>query len=329
MNVVRDQVLGIRRLPDNPHEAPGRYELRFRDGSAVVCTTRERLSALLSAETTAENVESARLEADRLFSGGDVWTFVTPGTGHLVEDELGREGVETFELKHGWCISDRGYRIHARGGRGLNYVSSARALRVDADLNVDGTVGLRTASWWAKRPEIVDHYRRASLWMGRDVQVRPRHRFPGVPRKGEPRRSTASTVVESKMYDLPDPELRAYDHGLGVLSVAGELKGYLASSVGEIIFPSRGQWPWFVVVWPDGTKENPFEDYGPSWWTVRQLDAGYLDHYGPSIMKQGRFLGRRFTYSQIGPPVLYDFAWLSIDEAAATWSRLGLTDSDF
>lgn len=33
-------------------------------------------------------------------------------------------------------------------------------------------------------------------------------------------------------YTLPDPELRAYDHGVGTLSVDGELRGYLASVVG-------------------------------------------------------------------------------------------------
>lgn len=53
-------------------------------------------------------------------------------------------------------------------------------------------------------------------------------------------------------YTLPDPELRAYDHGLGTPSVEGELRGYLASVVGRITFPARAPWPWFRVIWLDG-----------------------------------------------------------------------------
>ena len=132
-----------------------------------------------------------------------------------------------------------------------------------------------------------------------------------------------------RIYDLPDPELRAYDHDVGALRVDGELKGYIASIIGEMKFPSRQPWLWFVIVWADGTKENPFEDYGPSWYTVRELHAGYLDHFGPSVPGQKRFLGMTFRYSQSGPPCVYDFAWLPADEAAEKWTDLGLVDSDF
>ena len=137
------------------------------------------------------------------------------------------------------------------------------------------------------------------------------------------------TANPDRIYDLPDPELRAYDRGVGILSVGGELKGYLASVVGEIKFPSRQPWPWFVIVWADGTKEHPFEDYGPGWYTVRELDAGYLDYFGPSIPLRKRFLGIRIRYSVAGPPCLYDFEWLPPGEAAKKWDELGLVDDDF
>lgn len=39
-------------------------------------------------------------------------------------------------------------------------------------------------------------------------------------------------------YALPDPELRAYDHGVGTLRVDGELRGYLASVAMRMAFPS-------------------------------------------------------------------------------------------
>ena len=130
-------------------------------------------------------------------------------------------------------------------------------------------------------------------------------------------------------YTLPDPELRAYDHGLGTLSVDGELRGYLASVIGRMTFPSTEPWPWFRIIWLDGRMEPPFEDYGPNWWTVRELDAGKFDHHGPSTLKEHRVLGVTFRYSVSGDPCVFDFAWLDRNEAAAKWDELGLTDEDF
>ena len=131
-------------------------------------------------------------------------------------------------------------------------------------------------------------------------------------------------------YELPDPTLRAYDRGVGTLRLGGEVHGYLASVVGEIQFPGRSPWPWFVVVWLDGTKERSFEDYGPLWCTVSELDAGYFDHYeqGRSTARRGWF-GRTIKHAERGTPRRYEFAWLTPDEAAAKWLELGLTDNDF
>jgi hypothetical protein len=131
-------------------------------------------------------------------------------------------------------------------------------------------------------------------------------------------------------YVLPDDKLRVYDHGLGTLRVDGELKGYLASIVGEIRFPRRGgPWPWFVVVWLDGAKEPSFEAYGPQWLTVRDLDAGRLDHFERSVRRESRFLWMRFESVSPGPPCVFDFEWLPAGLAAQKWKELGLVDSDF
>lgn len=77
-------------------------------------------------------------------------------------------------------------------------------------------------------------------------------------------------------------------------------------------FPGRQWWPWFVVVWAGGSKERSFQDYGPKWPTVRELDAGRLDHYDRG-----------------GRPQVYEFAWLPPDEAARKRDEIGLTDADF
>jgi len=130
------------------------------------------------------------------------------------------------------------------------------------------------------------------------------------------------------VYKLPDAELSAYDHGLGTLRVDGELKGYLASVVGKIVFPSRSPWPWFVIMWADGLKEPSFEDYGPSWWTVRELDAGYLDLFAQGVAGEKRFLGK-FWAAKRGAAHRFDFAWLPAEEAAKKWQELGLVDADF
>lgn len=128
-------------------------------------------------------------------------------------------------------------------------------------------------------------------------------------------------------YTLPDPQLRAFDHGVGTLSVDGQLRGYLASVVGHM---ADGEpWPWFRIIWLDGRKDEPFEDYGPDWRTVRELDAGKLDHHGPSVVRERRILGKAVRYSVSGVPCVFDFAWLGRDEAVAKWDELGLADEDF
>ncbi len=94
-------------------------------------------------------------------------------------------------------------------------------------------------------------------------------------------------------------------------------------------FPPGRVWPWFVIVWADGTKESSFEDYGPLWLTVRELDAGYLQHYGPSKITEKRFLGMRGLSVTPGAPSRFEFEWLPRAEAEAQWRRLGLVDADF
>ena len=124
-------------------------------------------------------------------------------------------------------------------------------------------------------------------------------------------------------------DMQPFDRGIGTLTVDGELKGYLASVVGRILFPSRAVWPWFVVVWLDGSKERSFEDYGPVWTTVRDLEAGRFEHFGPSVRGERRFLWWRLAGSMPGAPTTFDFSWLPAAEAQQKWHELGLVDDDF
>lgn len=128
---------------------------------------------------------------------------------------------------------------------------------------------------------------------------------------------------------LPDPELAAFDRGLGTLRVDGVLKGHLASVRTKLGFPPDQWQVWFVIVWADGSKEPPFEDYGPGWHVVRELNAGHLNHSVPSTHRTREFLGHSMHIFDSGEPQLYDFAWLPPDEAVSMWHELGLADTEF
>jgi len=131
-------------------------------------------------------------------------------------------------------------------------------------------------------------------------------------------------------YEGSYADMRPFDRGIGTLTVDGELRGYLASIVGRIVFPSRAVWPWFVVVWLDGSKERSFEDYGPVWATVRGLEAGRFEHFGPSVHGgERRFLWWRLAGLMRGAPTTFDFTWLPAAEAQRKWEELGLADDDF
>ena len=146
---------------------------------------------------------------------------------------------------------------------------------------------------------------------------------------GAKRWRTPPVVPTGSQQPLSNSEVYDFDHSVGTLHVEGELKGYLACVVGEMRFPSRQLWPWFVVIWTTGTKEQSFEDYGPRWPILRELVAGRLDHYGPSVIGEKRLFGRRIVTSGLGAPCLFDYGMLSAEQAAKKWRELDLVDADF
>lgn len=133
-------------------------------------------------------------------------------------------------------------------------------------------------------------------------------------------------------YTPADPTLQCWDGGAAELRLDGELKAYLTCVVLEMRFPTRGPWFWYILVWPDGFKEYPQEDYGPEWDAVRELDAGYfIGPARPSTEYRSRFLGLDLGVARRSSPneVTYDVAWLPPTEAAAVWERFNLTREDF
>ena len=76
----------------------------------------------------------------------------------------------------------------------------------------------------------------------------------------------------------PDPRIQRFENGAAVLRSKGQLAGYVLSTVGTFWSPfrplRRQWWIWFLVVWADGKRERPVEDYPPDWLTVDELERG-------------------------------------------------------
>lgn len=65
---------------------------------------------------------------------------------------------------------------------------------------------------------------------------------------------------------------------------------------------------WFQVHWEDETQEQLEEDYGPGWYTVKELLSGSFVADDPQNGKETTFAARP----------------ISGDERDELWSRLGM-----
>ena len=134
---------------------------------------------------------------------------------------------------------------------------------------------------------------------------------------------------QPRIYEPADPSLRSYHRAVWALSVDGEPYGHVACVVLEMTWPRRTPWLWFLVVWSDGRRELPFEDYGPEWYALREIDAGFLDYHLPSTSAEQRLLWRRVSANKHGAPRRFALEKLSGEVAARRWDELALKDEDF
>jgi len=112
-----------------------------------------------------------------------------------------------------------------------------------------------------------------------------------------------------------DPALEVFDRGCLILRRDGVFAGHVATTLSSFWSPGRPftmqQWVWYLVVWADGERERPQEDY-PPWTTVDEIQNGgflWLDD-GP---RGGEYVAE----------------WLPEPDARAQWDALGLTAEDF
>ncbi|WP_019147253.1 hypothetical protein [Timonella senegalensis] len=78
-----------------------------------------------------------------------------------------------------------------------------------------------------------------------------------------------------------DPRLDIFRDGVWELSLDGEVKGWLTTSVnimrGRPLFWVKQEQMWYQTHWLDGTHGFPEEDYGPAWYAVKELRAGKFE----------------------------------------------------
>lgn len=70
-------------------------------------------------------------------------------------------------------------------------------------------------------------------------------------------------------------------------------------------------WVWMIVVWADGDREDPIEDY-PPWSYVSEVRSGVFVHEGPGP-RRGEYV----------------VEWLPADASEAQWASLGVRPEDF
>lgn len=110
---------------------------------------------------------------------------------------------------------------------------------------------------------------------------------------------------------ITESELRGLDGGIARLVRDDEVAGHLAASLGRfrsLLPPWRSQpCVWIDLVWSDGLRVPPMEDY-PPWTDVRDLLDGFFVPEGLGPSRDGR----------------YAVEWLDEPERSARRTDLGL-----
>jgi hypothetical protein len=112
----------------------------------------------------------------------------------------------------------------------------------------------------------------------------------------------------------PEPRVDPFRGGVATLNHNGTLHGHLFSTVEWLwtpFSPLRKQWwVWYIVVWSDGTRDDPQEDYQP-WIVVDEIDRG------------------RYEVEDDPHAGIYDVAWLPATDASRLRKEYGITDDSF
>lgn len=107
-----------------------------------------------------------------------------------------------------------------------------------------------------------------------------------------------------------DPALDVFDRGCLVLRRDGRVAGHIATTLSSFWSPSRPftkqDWVWLVVVWSNGDRERPLEDY-PPWTVVDEIRKGAFT-WDEGDAHRGQ----------------YSAEWLPDGERQEQWAALGI-----
>jgi hypothetical protein len=114
----------------------------------------------------------------------------------------------------------------------------------------------------------------------------------------------------------PDPRLDPFRDGIAVLRRDGKVAGHVAATIMTFWAPfslslRRKWWVWFIVVWANGDRERPEEDY-PPWTVVTEILSGTFS-WDLDDVHRGQ----------------YEVEWLSEIEREAVRADLRIAYDDF
>lgn len=170
--VVRELILGVRRLPGRRWKHKRQYELRFRDGGAASCSL-TRLDELLEARRTPADFWAVVHAADEAFEAGDDRLLEWPSGRPVMDGLIKSDSKEVMRRSGVWIESSIGYRVRSTGRSGFDYVDEDGPLHIDSEWMATPKAVIYTRSIPAERPKVLEQVMRAWLWAGFDVDLDP------------------------------------------------------------------------------------------------------------------------------------------------------------
>ena len=111
-----------------------------------------------------------------------------------------------------------------------------------------------------------------------------------------------------------DPRLDVFRDAVWELTIDGEIKGWLTTSVGVMrsfpFFWDKQEQMWSQVHWLDGKHEYLEEDYGPEWHAVEELLGGHFVTDDPQTNRETSFAASPVTGTE------RDRLWEQLDHGA-------------
>lgn len=118
---------------------------------------------------------------------------------------------------------------------------------------------------------------------------------------------------------LQDPGLDPFREAVWQLSLGGQTRGWVTTSLMPMrsfpFFWDKQEQMWTQVHWADGRHEYGEEDYGPEWYSVKELRGGHFSTWDPSVNEDVDFEATLVTGAE------QDHLWTQLDHGLEPHSR--------